>query len=123
MKRFLVTGATGFLGSHLVDKLLARQDVAARILCRGGNRWTAIERGETGYGDILDVAVVERASRGVDGIFHMAGLVTRDRRRYSELFDTHIRGTKNICDSAVRNGSPRVIVISSSGTVAASRVP
>ena len=70
MKRFLVTGATGFLGGHLVDKLLAqRQDVQVRILCRGGNRWTSADRVEIVYGDILDVAVVERATRGVDGIF------------------------------------------------------
>ena len=123
MKRFLVTGATGFLGSHLVNRLLARQDVTTRILCRGANRWTDIERVETVYGDILDVAVVERAARGVEGIFHLAGFVTRDRSRSSELFDTHIRGTKNLCDSAIRNGSPRVIVTSSSGTIAASRVP
>src|SRR5438093_4063509 len=124
MKRFLVTGATGFLGGHLVDKLLAqRQDVQVRILCRGGNRWTSADRVEIVYGDILDVAVVERATRGVDGIFHMATIVTRYRSRSSELFDTHMRGTKNVCDSAVRNGSPRVVVTSSSGTVAASRVP
>lgn len=123
MKRFLVTGATGFLGNHLVHKLLARQDVTARILCRGANRWTSVDRVEVIYGDILDVAVVERASRGVDGIFHLAGFVTRDRSRSSELFDTHIRGTKNLCDSAIRNGSPRVIVTSSSGTIASSRVP
>ena len=123
MKRFLVTGATGFLGSHLVNRLLARQDVTTRILCRGANRWTDIDRVEIVYGDILDVAVVERASRGVEGIFHLAGFVTRDRSRFSELFDTHIRGTKNLCDSAIRNGSPRVIVTSSSGTIAASRVP
>src|SRR5438093_566961 len=124
MKQFLVTGATGFLGGHVVDKLLANfPHIRVRILCRGGNRWPAVDRVETVYGDILDVAVVERVTRGVDGIFHMAGFVTRDLSRYSELFDTHIRGTKNICDAAIRNGSPRVIVTSSSGTIAASPVP
>src|SRR5437867_751930 len=123
MKRFLLTGATGFLGGHLADKLLASPDVAVRILCRGANRWTAISRVEVVYGDILDVAVVERATRGVDGIFHLAGLVTRNHSRSAELFDTHIRGTKNVCDSALRNGSPRVVVASSSGAIAASRVP
>jgi dihydroflavonol-4-reductase len=82
-----------------------------------------MERVEIVYGDILDVAIVERATREVDGIFHLAGFVTRDRSKAAELFDTHIRGTKNICEAALRNGSPRVVVSSSSGTVAASRVP
>jgi dihydroflavonol-4-reductase len=123
MKRFLVTGATGFLGGHLVERLLAKEDVTVRILCRGANRWTAMPRVEVVYGDILDVAVVERASREVDGIFHLAGFVTRDRSKASELFDIHIRGTRNLCESALRNGSPRIVVTSSSGTIAASHVP
>jgi len=123
MKRYLVTGATGFLGSHRVEKLLGNPELTVRVLCRGANRWTAMERVEIVYGDILDVAIVERATREVDGIFHLAGFVTRDRSQASQLFDTHIRGTRNLCEAVLRNGSPRVVLSSSSGTVAASRVP
>jgi dihydroflavonol-4-reductase len=123
MKRFFVTGGTGFLGSHLVGKLLSLPDTTVRILSRGANRWATTTGVEVVYGDVLDAAVVERASREVDGIFHLAGFVSRDRRKAADLFDVHIQGTNNICESAIRNGSPRVVVVSSSGTIAASRVP
>jgi dihydroflavonol-4-reductase len=123
MKRFLVTGATGFLGGHLVEKLLGNPEITVRILCRGANRWTAMERIEIVYGDILDPAIVERATRQVDGIFHLAGFVSRDPSLAPQLFDTHIRGTRNLCEAALRNDLPRVVLSSSSGTVAASRVP
>lgn len=124
MKRLLVTGATGFLGTHLVEKLLSPDPKSTiRILTRGRNPWAGTPDVEVIHGDILDAAVVERAVQGVNGIFHLAGFVTRDGSRASELFDVHIQGTLNVCESALRNGSPRVVVSSSSGTIAASRIP
>jgi dihydroflavonol-4-reductase len=124
MKRFLVTGATGFLGRHLVEKVLAQStDTLVRILCRSHNPRTALPRLEIVHGDILDVGIVEQSVRDVDGIFHLAGFVTRDPDKASLLFDTHIRGTRNICESALKHGSPRIVVSSSSGTIAASSVP
>ncbi len=124
MKRFLVTGATGFLGTHLVETLLGlNPDAEIRILTRGRNPWPGRPRVEEIHGDILDRAAVEKAVQGVEGVFHLAGFVTRDQRRSSELFDVHIEGTRNVCEAAVRMGSPRVVVSSSSGTIAASRVP
>src|SRR5262245_6464918 len=124
MKRYLVTGATGFLGAHLVDTLLTTQpDICLRLLCRGNNRWMRTPRVEMIFGDILDAPLVERAVRDVDGIFHLAGFVTRNASKASQLFDTHIRGAQYVCSSAIRNGSPRVVLISSSGAIAAGRVP
>src|SRR5687767_15637452 len=49
-------------------------------------------------------------------------ILTRDRSKADLVFDTHIRGTRHVCDSALRHGSPRIVVSSSSGTVAASSV-
>ena len=124
MKRFLVTGATGFLGRHVVERLLAQSpDAFVRILCRSKTPWTAQPRVETVCGDILDVEVVERSVRDVDGIFHLAGFVTRDPAKAGLLFDTHINGTRNICESALRQGGIRIVVSSSSGTIASSSIP
>jgi dihydroflavonol-4-reductase len=124
MSRFLVTGATGFLGRQVVERLLARSDGSTlRVLCRTTGAWRNVPRVETVQADILDSAAVDNAVAGVDGIFHFAGLVTRDKGQASLLFDTHVRGTQNVCESALRHGSPRIILLSSSGTVAASKVP
>lgn len=124
MKRFLITGATGFLGRHVVERLLSQSpDIFIRILCRSENPWTTLPRVEVLYGDILDMAIVERSVRDVDGIFHLAGFVTRDPNKASLLFDTHISGTRNICESTLRQGGQRIVVSSSSGTIAASSVP
>ncbi len=124
MKRFLVTGATGFLGTHLVETLLGlNPDTEIRILTRGRNPWAGKPRVEGIHGDILDRTAVDKAVEGVEGVFHLAGFVTRDQGRSSELFDVHIEGTRNVCEAALRMGSPRVVVSSSSGTIAASRLP
>ena len=128
MKKFLVTGATGFLGSHLLEQLKSQieKDPAGpslRILCRQRIRWADEPKIEIVYGDIGDPQAVDRAVAGVSGIFHLAGFVSRDPTQAAQLFDTHIRGTRNICESALAHGRPRIVLASSSGTMAASRQP
>ncbi len=128
MKKFLVTGATGFLGTHLVDALLRRfadcSDLTSiRILSRGGNPWKENPRIEVFHGDILNAGAVDRAVESVSGIFHLAGFVTRNPANGADLYQTHVQGTRNICESALAHGGPRVVVVSSSGTIAVSRQP
>jgi len=128
MKKFLVTGATGFLGTHLVDALLRRfadcSDLTSiRILSRGGNPWNENPRIEVFHGDILNAGAVDRAVESVSGIFHLAGFVTRNPANGADLYQTHVQGTRNICESALTHGGPRVVVVSSSGTIAVSRQP
>ncbi|MCZ6492130.1 MAG: NAD-dependent epimerase/dehydratase family protein [Acidobacteria bacterium] len=128
MKKFLVTGASGFLGTHLVERLKtqAQHDpdgLSVRVLSRKKTRWEGDPKLEIVCGDILDPQAVDRAVAGVSGIFHLAGSVTRDPAQAAGLFDTHIRGTRNLCESARAHGSPRMIIASSSGTLAVSRKP
>lgn len=74
-------------------------------------------------GDILDREAVDRAVTGVSGVYHLAGSVTRNPAKAEKLFETHIRGTRNICESALIHGCPKIVLASSSGTIAASRGP
>jgi len=128
MKKFLVTGATGFLGGQLVEKLKTQiekdpKGLSVRILARERKRWEDDPRIEIVYGNILDPQAVDRAVAGVSGIFHLAGHVTRDPVQAATLFDTHIRGTRNLCESALVHGRPKIVLSSSSGTIAASQQP
>jgi len=75
MKRYLVTGGAGFIGSHLVETLLARGD-AVRVLddLSTGKRTNLAAAAEFVAGDVLDAALVERCLSDVDGCFHLAAV-------------------------------------------------
>ncbi|HXX70510.1 MAG TPA: NAD-dependent epimerase/dehydratase family protein [Polyangiaceae bacterium] len=108
--RYLVTGATGFLGAHLVRVLEAHGHEVARFSRSTGN-------------DVLDAGGVARAVRGCDGVFHCAGKVSRKPDDAEELYRLHVEGTRTLLDGCQRAGVPRVVVASSSGTVAVSSDP
>ena len=108
--RFLVTGATGFLGTHLVASLEARgHDVMPFSRATGG--------------DVLDVERVRAAAAGCDGAFHCAGKVSRKPGDAEALYRLHVEGTKNVLDACADAGVRRVVIASTSGTVAVSDSP
>jgi dihydroflavonol-4-reductase len=111
MGKYLVTGATGFLGGHL-----------ARALVAAGNDVVPFSR-SVGGGDVLDAGLVAAAARGCDGAFHCAGKVSRDPEDAEELYRVHVEGTKTMLDACAAAGVPRVVVASTSGTVAVSEAP
>jgi dihydroflavonol-4-reductase len=121
MSRYLVTGATGFLGTHLVSQLRAAgHDVVA--LCRG--KEAALDASVTvRRGDVLDAGSVADAAAGCDGLFHCAGRVSRRPEDAEELYRLHVDGTKTTLDAAKGAGVRRVVVASTSGVVAVSSDP
>jgi dihydroflavonol-4-reductase len=121
MSRYLVTGATGFLGTHLVSNLRARgHEVVA--LCRGDVRpdtpGVVLRRG-----DVMNEASVRDAAAGCVGVFHCAGKVSRKKEDAEELYTLHVEGTRNVIAAAKGAGARRVVVASTSGTVAVSDDP
>ncbi|HTN88588.1 MAG TPA: NAD-dependent epimerase/dehydratase family protein [Sorangium sp.] len=123
MSRYLVTGATGFLGSHLVAELRgAGHDVVA--LCRAEAPALVEQQGvELRRGDILDAASVRAAAEGCEGLFHCAGRVSRRREDAEALYRTHVEGTKLTLDACRDAGVKRAVIASTSGVVAVSRDP
>ncbi len=117
--RTLVTGATGFLGGHLV-RLLREQGREVAALCRG----EAPELAKLGVtvvpGDVLAGESIERAAAGCDALFHCAGLVSRKRADTDRMWKVHVEGTRTTLDAARRAGVKRAVVASTSGTVAVS---
>jgi dihydroflavonol-4-reductase len=107
--KFLVTGATGLLGTHLVRALeLQGHEVVPFARACGG--------------DVLDAAGVSRAAAGCVGVFHCAGKVSRRREDAEELYRLHVEGTKTVLDACAGVGVRRAVIASTSGTVAVSDV-
>lgn len=120
----LITGGTGFLGSHLVKLLAADAAVAPRLRVLVHSAAPAWLRG-------LGVRVVEGSvttpdslARAVDGaseIYHLAGLVSHLASDAHRMYSVHVDGTRLLCEAAVRAGVRRIVMASTSGTVAVSR--
>jgi dihydroflavonol-4-reductase len=121
VSRYLVTGATGFLGRHLVAQLLeAGHDVVALVRTPGGSLDARIQQVA---GDVLDRASIDRAAAGCAGVFHCAGKVSRKPEDAEELQLIHVTGTRNVLDACIAAGVRRAVVASTSGVVAVSDDP
>lgn len=114
----LVTGATGFIGSHLVKALHARGD-ELRLLIRKTNpaEHLADLEFERVNGDITDRRAVRRAVDGVDRVFHVAGITSMRRGMAARVFEVNVGGTKMICEEALAAGVGRVIHTSSAAAL------
>ncbi|HMK39593.1 MAG TPA: NAD-dependent epimerase/dehydratase family protein, partial [Bacteroidota bacterium] len=114
----LVTGATGFIGSHLVE-LLLKQRYAVRVLLRktSDTVWLKGLPLDYVYGDLFDRDALQKAVTGVDYVFHSAG-VTKAKTP-EEYFRGNTEGTANILESVSRHnpGLKRFVQISSQTAV------
>ena len=120
----LVTGATGFLGKHLVELLKPqKRSPRLRVFCRGLSPWEQDKKVQVLHGDIANRQQVEDAVKGVSQIYHLAGVVSRDAKDQDLLYETHIEGTRNICEAALKHKVKKVVVVSSSGTIAVGTNP
>jgi dihydroflavonol-4-reductase len=115
--KLLVTGATGFLGSTLVPLLLeAGHEVRALL-----RKPSALPGCEVVRGDVLDRDSLAKALQGCEGLYHLAGLVSRDPADARKMYDLHVSGTRHLLELAEKAGVKRVVLASSSGTIGVSR--
>lgn len=120
-KKFLVIGGAGFIGSHIVDKLLkekVKEVIVYDNFSRGSEenlkdamkdkRLTIIK------GDILHRDFLEKAMEGVDGVFHLAAVWLLHCHEYPETaFDVNIKGTFNVIMAAIKQKVDKVVFSSS----------
>jgi NAD dependent epimerase/dehydratase len=124
-KKVLVTGADGFIGSHLVEALVERgADVRAFVFYNAFNSWgwldtlpaAVLDQIEVVSGDVRDPNGVRSAVRGVDAVFHLAALIAIPFSYHSpdSYVDTNVKGTLNVLQAARDYGTTRVVVTSTS---------
>jgi nucleoside-diphosphate-sugar epimerase len=113
MTRALVTGGTGFIGSHLVEALHARGESVRCLVRRSANTQRLQSLGvELAYGDLQDRAGLETAMQGVETVYHLAG-VTKSFRS-EDLWLANETGAGNVAEACARSANPpRLIVVSS----------
>jgi len=118
----LVTGAAGFLGSHVARQLVARGD-NVRVLMRSSSTNRAIGDLSLEYvtGDLRDPASLARAMKDVERVFHVAADYRLWARRWQDIYDSNVGGTKNLLDAARRAGVKQVIYTSTVATIAVDR--
>lgn len=124
-KRVLVTGADGFIGSHLVEALLSRGcEVRAFVMYNSFNSWGWLDtlppdvqrRLDIFAGDVRDPNGVRKAVEGCDVVFHLAALIAIPFSYHSpdSYVDTNVKGTLNVLQAAAALGTQRVLVTSTS---------
>ena len=119
--RVFVTGGAGFVGSHIVDGVLAAGAERVVVLddfVRGRmeNLADAMPSGrvEVVRGDMCDGALVDRLAAGMDGIFHQAALrITQCAEAPVRAIEVMIGGTQNVLEAAVKHGVKKVVMASS----------
>jgi len=110
----LLTGGNGFVGSH-VARLLAKRGDDLRLTHRPRARMESVEglEFETVECDVRDRRAVRRALKGVDRVFHVAGLGSLRPEDENELYDVNVRGTRTVLEECLRADVQRVVLTSS----------
>jgi nucleoside-diphosphate-sugar epimerase len=119
MKAF-VTGGTGFIGSHLVDALIAGGEYdEIRCLVRSGEKWLRNKSYTKIRGDLHEIFSLRKAMVDVDVVFHLAGVVkAADEITFERV---NVEGAKNIFRAARDNDVPKIVVMSSQAAAGPSR--
>ncbi len=124
-KKVLVTGADGFIGSHLVERLVADgANVRAFCLYNSQGSWGWLDTAppevkaaiDVRLGDIRDANFVAEATAGVDIVLHLAALIAipYSYRAPESFVATNVQGTLNVLEAVRRHGIERVVVTSTS---------
>ena len=118
----VVTGATGFIGSHITRKLVERGD-RVKVLLRKTSNTKNIDSldVEKVYGDVGDPDSLKAAFSGCDTLFHTAGFVSFKKSDHQKMLDINVRGASNVLSAAMDVGMSKVVFTSSLAAIGVER--
>ena len=119
-KKILITGGTGFLGTHIVRQLIDAGEKNLRVMASSVPEWMKDAGVEAAEGSVTSREDVGQAVANVSAIFHLAGKVSRDNSDAAAMNKIHVEGTRVLCEAATEAGVNTMLLASSSGTVAVS---
>jgi dihydroflavonol-4-reductase len=114
--RILVTGASGFLGAHLCAQL-SQSGAKLRSLGRRAHDHLEQYGVEQVVGSVISPEDCAKAMDGIDQVYHLAGMVSRDPSDSGLMYDVHVRGTRNVLAACQDAKIHKIVVVSTSGTV------
>jgi len=119
--KILVTGATGFIGKHLIEKLVKKKH-KVRCLIRKTSRKEDINylkklKVELFNGDLTDKKSLKGICRGIDIVYHLTGVLGNFHISNKLLFNINVEGTKNILEESEKNNVKKFIFCSSAGVL------
>lgn len=106
----LVTGATGFIGSNLVKILQKEKKV--RVLIRGNSNVDSLKNTEIVHGDLNNISSLEKATKGIDTVYHLAGFIGDDETSYSKFKEINTDGTENLVKACIKNNVRKFVFAS-----------
>jgi dihydroflavonol-4-reductase len=119
-KKILITGGTGFLGTHIVRQFLAAGEKNLRVMASSVPEWMKDAGVEAAEGSVTNREDVANTVKNVAAIYHLAGKVSRDNEDAAQMNRIHVEGTRILCEAAKEAGVKTFVLASSSGTIACS---
>ncbi|MHA7839670.1 MAG: NAD-dependent epimerase/dehydratase family protein, partial [bacterium] len=118
--RVMVTGGTGFAGSHTVRRFI-ESGHSVRLLVRDPEKvrrvfdplGIGVPREDVIVGDMVDASAIDRAMQGCDAVFHGAALVDMRRSMARRVLEANLRGVELVVGGAYRRGLPSIVYVSS----------
>ncbi|MCD8040340.1 MAG: NAD-dependent epimerase/dehydratase family protein [Clostridia bacterium] len=121
-KIYLLTGAAGFLGSHICDTLLGRGDKVRALVLRGDKSLKYVpSQVEIVEGDLCDVQSLEQFFTVPEGteavVIHCASMVTTNPEYSEKLMNINVGGTKNMIEMCLKHSVKKMVYVSSTGAI------